>query len=1355
MFEVWADIGGTFTDCLVTRRESGSPPRQETLKVLSSGLVTVDLLSVASSRELLVRMPRSLVEDDFWIGAKLVDSERVDRGVVVQCEIEHPHDEVTGGESPVDEVTVDEVIVDEVIGDVHVQLTLDRDHGVTTEGQPSSLRLTLDAGLEAPVLATRLLLSRLFGERVGVRNPLPHLQVRLGTTRGTNALLTRGGASTALFITEGLGDLLSIGTQDRPDLFSLDIVKPEPLPNRTIEVHGRMNALGEVIHPIDKESLRREMRELYESDDRPEVIAICLMHSYLNDAHERIVERIARDVGFERVVRSTQVVALPRIVPRAETTTLDAYLQPVLEDYVARVNQQFGGPERCLLRWMTSGGNLVASEAFRGRESVLSGPAGGVVALAEIARKLQSDGVQVDGAVGLDMGGTSTDVSRFDGEIGRRQESQIGGIRILSPMMDIHTVAAGGGSICGVRDGRLFVGPESAGADPGPACYGRGGPLTITDLNVVLGRLPIERFPFRLDPDASWQRLEAIRRELPVEIATSAKQLAEGFLRIAVTEMAEAVRVVTTAAGNDVRKMALVGFGGAAGGHLCRVAESLGISHVIDHPQSGILSAVGIGHAPVGRIVTRAMQETIAAGVSPRSTSADVLAAIREVSTELRAECLETLSEEESLLKKDSSGGGPSSQHGGNVEVSIRADVRYIGTQSTLELPLEPAESLAERMDAKHASTFGYDRPNMAIEVVAIRCEATVRQTHGNGAAMAGDRSRPNGDSAETQGSREEVSVPVLDREQFIGGETFDGPTIVASAHSILNVEAGWTAAVQADGTIHMHAVAASPENASGSSLQPETETREGQHADDAIEMEIVARRVQGIAEAMGEVIRRTSVSVNVKERRDYSCAVFLGDGSLVANAPHVPVHLGAMGHTVRSIIASFPRMQPGDCFISNDPFSGGSHLPDVTVVTPVFCQDTASDDATWRPESWPCDYFVASRCHHAEIGGMVPGSMAPEATCLADEGILIRNMPLTQAGVSHHDSLRELLASGRYPSRSVEENMSDIAAAEAAGREGAGAMRTLSESLPPRRLASLLQRLMRVAGEATASWIDSLGDTERHFADCLDDGTPLAVTLRPDPTARRLEIDFSGTGGVHPNGFNATRSIVTAAVLYVLRCVTPNELPLCDGVLRRIDLKIPSGLLDPPGHEDPRRCPAVVAGNVETSNRVVDVLLGALGAAAASQGTMNNLLLGDDTFGYYETIGGGAGATASARGADAVHTHMTNTRITDPEVLETRLPVRLLRFAVRRGSGGSGRHRGGDGMLRELEFLKPLTLSLMTSRRTTSPYGMQGGEPGQPGRQTWIRGNQETVLPACTTLSIEADDRLRIETPGGGGFGD
>jgi len=1325
MIEVWADIGGTFTDCLVTRHAPDSQPRQDTIKVLSSGLVTVDWVGTAGGEPLangrdrfVVAMPKSLVREGFWVGANLLDASGEVLGRVAGCQIVEP--------DPSREKNHD------ANRRAFVALQLDRLHGLNDSQSPNPIRLTLDAGVEAPVLATRLLLG------VPLTEPLPSLQVRLGTTRGTNALLTRGGAATALLITEGFGDLLSIGTQDRPDLFALDIVKPEPLPQRVIEVRGRLTATGEELVPLEEAKLRDELKSLFESDDRPEVIAICFLHSYQNDVHEKRAEQIAREVGFDRVVRSTLVAALPRIVPRAETTTLDAYLQPVLEDYVARVEQQFGGPEKCGLRWMTSGGNLVASNGFRGRESVLSGPAGGVVALAKIAKDRG-----IAGAVGLDMGGTSTDVSRFDGEIGRRQESQIGGIRVLAPMMDIHTVAAGGGSICGVRDGRLFVGPESAGADPGPACYGRGGPLTITDVNVILGRLPVQRFPFRLDPDASWQRLDEVRRALPDEIAINDSQLAAGFLRIAVTEMAEAARVVTTAAGSDVRSMALVGFGGAAGGHLCRVAETLGMSHVIDHPQSGILSAVGIGAAAIGRIVTRAWQRTIA-GADSRACSPECVTELRNVAAAMREECLQTLAREESLSVSELN---ENTNH--RLRVSFVADIRYVGTQSALELPLEPIETLAERMDAKHQTTFGYDRPSMPIELVSTRCEATIQTS----TPVIAEVTRSTGGTSQ---SPVESTGAVRDRESLVAGERFDGPMIVASTHSILNVEAGWTAIVRNDGVIEMRTSVthASKSPVSSQVIDSESETNS---ADDAIEMEIVSRRVQGIAEAMGEVIRRTSVSVNVKERRDYSCAVFLGDGSLVANAHHVPVHLGAMGHTVRSMIASFPEMQSGDCFVSNDPFAGGSHLPDVTVVTPVFCGSFAAD----RPDGWVCDYFVASRCHHAEIGGMVPGSMAPAATCLADEGVLIRNMALHRGGVSHHSELREVLSSGPYPSRNVDENMADVAAAEAAGREGVRAIRELSDSLPPGRLAMLLRRLLNVAGEAAADWIESLGTLTRRFADQLDDGTPVVVSLRPDAVNRRLTIDFTGSGGVHPHGFNATRSIVTAAVLYVLRCVTPNELPLCDGVMRRIDLVIPPGLLDPPvemdaqGMIDPRRCPAVVAGNVETSNRVVDVLLGALGVAAASQGTMNNLLLGDETFGYYETIGGGAGATANAHGADAVHTHMTNTRITDPEVLEIRLPVRLWRFGVRRGSGGEGRHRGGDGMIREMEFLRPLTMSLITSRRTTSPYGVDGGGAGGRGQQSLIRGGETWALDGCVSIGVGTGDRLRMETPGGGGFGE
>lgn len=1330
MIEVWADIGGTFTDCLVTWASDGpsdGPSDQVSLKVLSSGLVNADFVGAMGPNGLLVRIPNPLAHDGFWVGADLIAAGEQRLGKIVVCETQSPGDFPNQGSFGE--------------GHAHVLLRLDRAHGLT-DSIGNEMHLTLDAGIEAPVLATRLLLNVPLGES------LPPLQVRLGTTRGTNALLTRGGADVALLITEGFGDLLWIGTQDRPELFALDIVKPEPLPRHVVEVSGRLSASGDELIAIEEDRLRSQLRELHDCDDCPDVLAICLLHSHRSDIHERIVERIAREVGFERVVRSTRVAALSRIVPRAETTTLDAYLQPVLEDYVDRVETQFGGPEKCHLRWMTSGGNLVASDGFHGRESVLSGPAGGVVALAEIARKRS-----LAGAVGLDMGGTSTDVSRFDGETGRRQESQIGGIRVLSPMMDIHTVAAGGGSICGCRDGRLFVGPGSAGADPGPACYGRGGPLTITDVNVVLGRLPVERFPFPLDTAAAERALDVAYQSLPVSIATTPRELAEGFLRIAVTQMAEAVRSVTTAAGNDVRSMALVGFGGAAGGHLCRVAEALGMSHIVDHPQAGVLSAVGIGQAAIGRMLTAARQGTIAPGHasddSPtderpaRVSSAECQAELRQAAATLRDDCFTRLRDEESLadLAVDDD----------RVIVKVWADLRYQGTQSTLELPLEPTDTLAARMDAKHASTFGYDRVNMPVEIVSLRCETTIRKPRvapqRQQSRCHDDQRRPaTATATATAGDGDgDGEVVVLDREQLARGDSIVGPAIVASPHSILMVEAGWAAAVDGEGVIELRQTqGASPDSRTDIPL-----------SNDAVDMEIVSRRVQGIAEAMGEVIRRTSVSVNVKERRDYSCAVFLGDGSLVANAAHVPVHLGAMGHTVRSMIASFPAMAKGDSYLSNDPLAGGSHLPDVTVVTPVFCDSETHQ----RPAGWPCDYLVASRCHHAEIGGMVPGSMAPEATCLADEGVLIRNMPLTRSGVSHHAELRELLRTAPYPSRNVGENMADIAAAEAAGREGARMLAMLSESLPPGRLALLLSRLMNVAGESATRWIRSLGGSTRFFSDQLDDGTPVQVSLRPSaPGAegepRRLIIDFTGTGDVHPHGFNATRSIVTAAVLYVLRCVTPNELPLCDGVLDRMELIIPPGLLDPPFDEDPGHCPAVVAGNVETSNRVVDVLLGALGVAAASQGTMNNLLIGDDTFGYYETIGGGAGATDRADGADAVHTHMTNTRITDPEVLESRLPVRLWKFGVRRHSGGRGRHRGGDGVIRELEFLRPLTLSLITSRRTTQPYGVGGGEPGQSGSQWLIREGRETSLPGCVSISVQAGDRVRIETPGGGGFG-
>ncbi|WDQ18388.1 hydantoinase B/oxoprolinase family protein [Rhodopirellula sp. P2] len=1308
--EVWVDVGGTFTDCLIQRTNPNGHRHRDAIKVLSSGLVSVRVVDHSDDfTQVDVELPPPFAIDGFWESAKLCEQgESAIEGesfTVLGCQRQSANTVGLQFNQPVNQIRRDQNWV-------------------------------LDAGIESPILATRVLLA------CPLPQPLPPLSIRMGTTRGTNALLTRNGAPTALLITEGFANLLQIGTQDRPDLFALDIVKPEPLATQTLEIRGRLDAHGDELIPLDESHLRSCLQELRASGPEDLVLAICLLHSHRNDTHERTVQRIAKEVGFTDVIRSTEVAALPRIVPRAETTTLDAYLLPILEAYVARVSKQFGGEANCHLRWMTSGGNLVASAGFRGKDSVLSGPAGGVVALGEVAKQCG-----VAGAVGLDMGGTSTDVSRFEGTVGRRQESMIGGIRVLTPMMDIHTIASGGGSVCAIREGRLTVGPDSAGAFPGPACYGHGGPLTITDVNVLLGRLPIDRFPFPLNLNAAQNALQQTHQQLPSDSTLSPEQLADGFLQLAVTQMAEAVRVVTTAAGSDARQMALVGFGGAAGGHLCQVADSLEMSHVIDHPDSGLLSAVGMGAAPIGRIASRSLQLTVASAVSDqanplsnRALSQDAISPLESAANDTLLQCQTQLREEENVSLDTP------------LQIVHQCDARPRGTQSTLPVDLFPLDTLPARFDAKHQATFGYRRDSMPLEVVTVRCEATLEReanqtsrlgTQGdsdNSPVASATQTKPETISMWVQGAYRNVDL--WDREALNTGHTIIGPAVVTGPYSVLVVESDWTATLSAEGILEIHKA-----TSTRAAVTPAVAK-----LNDTIAMEIAARRVQGIAESMGEVIRRTSVSVNVKERRDYSCAVFLGDGSLVANAPHVPVHLGAMSHTVRSLIEDYPEMSPGDSYLSNDPYAGGSHLPDITVVTPVFCAENASGSS--RPPGWPCDFFVASRCHHAEIGGMVPGSMAPAATCLAEEGVVLHNECLVRGGQSHHPRIRELLSNATYPSRNVEENMADIAAAEAAGQAGANRIQALADSMTKSRLMDLLKQLLNVAGEATATWIATLGTEARVFEDSLDDGTPLRVTLQPDQSAGRLRIDFTGTGPVHPNGFNATPSIVTAAVLYVLRCVVPGELPLCDGVLKRIELVIPTGLLAPPAGDTPENSPAVVAGNVETSNRVVDVLLGALGVAAASQGTMNNLLLGDETFGYYETIGGGAGATATQAGADAVHTHMTNTRITDPEILESRLPIRLWRFAIRRGSGGAGQNRGGDGMIREMEFLRPLTLSLITSRRTTRAYGIQGGQPGQPGRQTLVHPSQRTELPFATSREVNVGDRLIMETPGGGGYG-
>lgn len=1340
MIEVWADVGGTFTDTFVVDGQ-----RRLVTKTLSSGVIRVRAAEIAppasGDRETggLTRVRLSLPADGsipgFWDGSRLAwisaDGRRVPLGTILACDADSGWTEI------------------------------DRPIRLSAESSFRQGLWEVDPGLEAPVLAARQLL------RVRPAEPLPPLEVRLGTTRGTNALLTRRGAETALVINRGFGDLPRIGEQDRPELFALTIRKPRPLTERVVEIDGRLLASGEELEPLDESRLRAQLRSIREAGVAS--LAICLMHAHVNDAHERRCEQIARGLGFEEISRSSEVAPLIKLVARAETTTLDAYLNPVLNRYVDRVWQQFGGPGRCRLRLMTSGGNLVSPTGFRGRDSILSGPAGGVVALAGVAKRAAAGA-----AIGLDMGGTSTDVSRYEGRVGRRYESRVAGVRVLTPMMDIHTVAAGGGSICdfrgatGDRAGRLTVGPDSAGADPGPACYGRGGPCTLTDVNLLLGRIPRERFPFPLDREAAHRRLTEIASRTP-QGWQRLEDLAAGFFRIAVTHMAEAVRKVSTAEGSDPREMALVGFGGAAGQHLCRVADALGMRRIIDHPDASMLSALGMGLADVGRVATR--------GVYKRLSRDSVVEALAIAET-LRRQAHNELLSELALSPDDAEDRSGGDHAGGERSPDFRWewDLRHQGTESSLVCDFdperlgrdpEPVETVRSAFADRHRHVFGYDRPGLGIEIVAVRCEATLRSP----SRPERDPSRSGGPRLKTRIWHESgfVDAEQIERTTLDAGDRLIGPCLVVSDSSTLVVDVGWQAIVARGGVIELlpadassPADALSPADASSPAVVeqelPATDEdvsgTEGR-SDDPVMVEVIARRLQGIAEAMGETLRRTAVSVNVKERRDFSCALFRGDGTLIANAPHVPVHLGAMGHTVRRMIEVFPQMSPGDAYLSNDPYTGGSHLPDVTLVTPVFVPPRSGRLATLagHKHSLRPDYFVASRAHHAEIGGLTPGSMPPEASTVGEEGVLIRDFALIRGGVSHEDRLRHLLESARYPSRAVGENLADVAAQLAAGEAGSRAMVALAGRYGTPTIDRMMAALVGLAGDAIRGWLDRLPERPFAFADSLDDGTPVRVRL--EKRGDRLVIDFTGTGPVHPHGFNATPAIVTAATMYVLRSITGSELPLCDGVLRDVDLVIPEGLLRPPLADPPENSPAVVAGNVETSQRVVDVLLGALRVAAASQGTMNNVLIGDHAFGYYETIGGGSGATAEGPGADAVHTHMTNTRITDPEVLESRLPLRIRRFAIRRGSGGGGRHRGGDGLVREIEFLRKLTVSLITSRRTTAPYGAAGGDPGIPGRNTWIRGGEEVPLGPTATFEAENGDRLRIETPGGGGWGD
>ncbi|MEY2936926.1 MAG: hypothetical protein RL033_7675 [Pseudomonadota bacterium] len=1153
----------------------------------------------------------------------------------------------------------------------------------------------------APLIGIRQLLG------LSADAAIPPSEVRMGTTLATNALLERRGVRSALLITRGFRDLLEIGDQTRPQLFDLHIPPPERLYERVIEIESRAGPDGSVIAREPRAQLEAQLAQLRSTGIQS--LAVVVLHAYTAVALEEEVRDAARAVGFEHIALSHEVAPQIGLLGRAATSVLDAYLTPLLVEYLAGLERELPGSKLWL---MQSGGGLTLRRGFRAQHSFLSGPAGGVVAAAEVVRQ-----AGLSRAISFDMGGTSTDVARYAGEFERVYERNIAGMKVLAPMLDIHTVAAGGGSICRLDGGRFQVGPASAGAQPGPLCYGHpdAAELTVTDLNLALGRLQPDLFPLPLNARRVRSALEEVQGRLGAGGQSwTAVQIAQGMLRVANANMAEAIARVSVARGYDPRDHALVVFGGAGGQHACSVAELLGIETILFHPLAGVLSAYGMGLAPM----TRHAQAD--AGRQPLSAGL-----LQQLQTRLQ------VLEQQVLQALQADG-----IHSDRTRLRPCLDLSYAGSETVLTLDVGTADAVRESFEQQHERWFGYRRPGHPILALQLRVEGSSlpESAIGSAAGAAPATDKPTPAERELpEAQRQSVfwsptdpepfEAPVFLRSQLRPGQRIVGPALVLETTGSIVIDRGYHLFAGTDGVLRVTrdvAARVTPAPADSAPREP-----------DAVQLELMGNRFMSIAQQMGEVLRRTALSTNIRERLDFSCAIFDRGAQLIANAPHIPVHLGAMGESVAAVHARHPTPAPGDVFVINDPARGGSHLPDITVVTPVH-------DADGRLR-----FYVASRGHHADVGGSTPGSMPANSRTLADEGVVFRGERIVSGGRFDRDAVLAVLQSGPHPARMPADNLADLEAQIAANQRGVELLVALACELGVEFVERYMGFILDYAERQVRSLLRSLPDGSRRCADRLDDGTLIELTLRVD--GDELEVDFHGTAAEHAGNLNAPRAVTLSAILYVLRCLTPQGLPLNSGCLRPVRVHIPERSLLAPGPER-----AVAAGNVETSQRVVDVLLGALGKLAASQGTMNNLTFGNERFGYYETLAGGAGAGPDFAGASAVHTHMTNTRITDAEVLEARYPVRVREFAVRRGSGGKGRFCGGDGLIRELEFLAPLTAAILSERRSTLAFGLHGGHSGEPGRN-FLNGEP---LPGRAQFQVQPGDVLRIETPGGGGFG-
>jgi len=1134
--------------------------------------------------------------------------------------------------------------------------------------------------------------------------------VKMGTTVATNALLERKGEPTVLLITKGFRDALRIAYQNRPRLFDRHIVLSELLYEKVVEIDERIGAQGDIIRPLDEAQVRKDLIALHAEGYR--TVAVVLMHGYRYTRHEEIIGRIAAEIGFAQISVSHKVSPMMKLVSRGDTTVVDAYLSPILRRYVDQVSSQMDGVR---LLFMQSNGGLTDAHRFQGKDSILSGPAGGIVGMARTAKTAGFDKI-----IGFDMGGTSTDVSHYAGEFEREFETQVAGVRMRAPMMSIHTVAAGGGSILHFDGTRYRVGPDSAGANPGPASYRRGGQLTVTDCNVMLGKIQPMYFPNMfgphadqaLDHDAVVQKFTAMAEDICRATGNrrTPEEVAEGFIEIAVGNMANAIKFISVQRGHDVTDYTLTTFGGAGGQHACLVADALGMTRVFAHPMAGVLSAYGMGLADQTAMREQSLEITLVPDAMP--------------TLEARLQALADVARQDLLTQ----GVDPS-----RIEVIERAHLRYDGSDSVIVVPFASIQNMTTQFETSYKKRYSFLMEDKALVVEAISVEAI---------GLSGDSTEALEQLSERNGPLRPADTvrffsggawhdtALYLREDTRPGDMIRGPAIIAEKNATNVIEPGWQAEVSKFNHLVLNRVEARVDahkqrKAIGTTADP-------------VMLEVFNNLFMSIAEQMGLRLQNTAVSVNIKERLDFSCALFDGDGNLIANAPHIPVHLGSMGDSIKTIIReNAGKMQAGDVFMLNDPYHGGTHLPDITVITPAF--DANGKDIL---------FYVGSRGHHADIGGITPGSMPANSTVVEEEGVLINNFQLVRGGYFLEQETAALLSSGKYPARNIAQNMADLQAQIAANQKGVEELLKMVDHFSLEVVQAYMTHVQDNAEEAVRRVITALKDSSYEYR--LDNGAVIKVAIRVDHTARTADIDFTGTSAQLNNNFNAPSAICMAAVLYVFRTLIDDEIPLNAGCLKPLNVIIPAGSMLNPYYPA-----AVVSGNVETSSCITNALYGALGILGSAPGTMNNFTFGNDEHQYYETISGGSGAGHGFHGTDVVQTHMTNSRLTDPEILEWRYPVQLDSYEIKPDSGGKGEWHGGNGAIRKVRFLEPMTASILSNNRIVPPFGAAGGEPGKCGRNYVVRANgQHEELSFVATTAMQPGDVFVIETPGGGGHG-